>query len=224
MEGGQELLKPSCVCGVSAGCGSCPDDTVPPAAMGFGGGTGLLVPQPRAERCRVPAQPAPRWRSAAHGAVSSPAVGREPGTSLAAQPSASLRASPNCTNNKKWKGISLSHALAVTRVGHGRVSTQLTAPQPRCGATAAARRGQGAAVSTGASRAAGVVYSSTSPGDRGRQVAWGHAASGELPSLAGGAPRLTAPPGGLCQCLRKEEGLEGAGGASLSPPTSSGDT
>lgn len=76
-----------------------------------------MVPQPAAERCNVPAQPAPDLGSAAQGAGSSSAAGREPGTSLAAWPSASLRASPNCTKNERWKGISLSHARVVPRAG-----------------------------------------------------------------------------------------------------------
>lgn len=130
VEGGQELSKPSCVCRVGAwrsswvqvlswrrGQRGRGNST---RGCGTEWGTGLVVPQPTAERCHVPAEPAPDLGSAAQGAGSFPAAGREPGTSLAARPSASLRARPNCTKNERWKGVSLSHARAVPLAGQAR--------------------------------------------------------------------------------------------------------
>ena len=49
-----------------------------------------------------------------------------------------------------------------------------------------------AAVSAGVGRAAGVVYGSTSPGDRSRRVEWGNAASQARGGTRGARP--TAPP------------------------------
>lgn len=79
-----------------------------------------MAPQPQAEHCPVPAQPPPGLGSTAKGTGSPPAVGREPGTSLAAWLGASLTASCNCTSSQRWKGISLSHALSASHVGQAR--------------------------------------------------------------------------------------------------------
>lgn len=61
------------------GCGSCAGSMV-------GAGTGLLVPQPQAGCCHVPAREASGLESAAQEASASLAAGRKPGTSLAARP------------------------------------------------------------------------------------------------------------------------------------------